>query len=110
MLTFLTEMTSNTATTEIFLPILSALAVAIGVNPLFIMIPATLSASCAFMLPVATPPNAIVFGTGEVRMHHMVRVGIFMNLIGIMLITAAIYLLGIHVFGIDLSVMPEWAR
>ncbi len=110
MLTFLTELTSNTATTEIFLPILAALAVAIGVNPLFIMIPATLSASCAFMLPVATPPNAIVFGTGEVRMHHMVRVGIFMNLIGIVLITAAMYLLGLHVFGIDLSTMPDWAR
>ena len=102
-------MTSNTATTEIFLPILAALAVAIGVNPLLIMIPATLSASCAFMLPVATPPNAIVFGTGEIKMQDMVRAGIFMNLIGVLLVTAAIYLIGVHVFGIDLSVMPDWA-
>jgi sodium-dependent dicarboxylate transporter 2/3/5 len=109
-LTFLTEITSNTATTEIFLPIMAALAVAININPLMLMIPATLSASCAFMLPVATPPNAIVFGTGEVRMPDMMRVGIFINLIGIILITSAIYLLGVHVFGIDLSVMPDWAR
>jgi len=110
MLTFLTEVTSNTATTQIFLPILAALASAITVNPLLLMIPATLSASCAFMLPVATPPNAIVFGTGEVRMQDMVRVGIIMNLIGIVLITATIYLLGVHVFGIDLSAMPAWAQ
>jgi sodium-dependent dicarboxylate transporter 2/3/5 len=109
MLTFLTEVTSNTATTQIFLPILAALAAAITVNPLLLMIPATLSASCAFMLPVATPPNAIVFGTGEVRIQDMVRVGIFMNLIGIILITATIYLLGVKVFGIDLSAMPAWA-
>jgi len=110
VVTFLTEITSNTATTEIFLPILAALAVAINVNPLLIMIPATLSASCAFMLPVATPPNAIVFGSGEVRIPDMVRIGIFLNLIGIVLITTAIYLLGLHVFGIDLSVMPDWAQ
>jgi sodium-dependent dicarboxylate transporter 2/3/5 len=110
LLTFLTEMTSNTATTEIFLPILAALAVAINVNPLLIMIPATLSASCAFMLPVATPPNAIVFGSGEVRIADMMRTGIYLNLIGIVLITATMYLLGVHVFGIDLSAMPAWAN
>lgn len=110
MLTFLTEVTSNTATTEIFLPILAALAVAINVNPLLIMIPATLSASCAFMLPVATPPNAIIFGSGEVKIPDMMRTGIFMNLIGIILITTVIYLLGVQVFGIDLSVMPDWAN
>ncbi|MCP4568880.1 MAG: SLC13/DASS family transporter [FCB group bacterium] len=108
-LTFLTELTSNTATTEIFLPILGAMSVAIGVNPLLLMIPATLSASCAFMLPVATPPNAIVFGTGEVQMRDMMRVGIYMNLIGVLLITTAIYLIGIYVFGIDPGQMPAWA-
>ncbi len=109
VLTFLTELTSNTATTEIFLPVLAALAVAINVNPLLLMIPATLSTSCAFMLPVATPPNAIVFGTGEVEIHHMMRAGIRMNLIGIILITTCMYLIGIHVFGIDFSAMPGWA-
>lgn len=110
VLTFLTELTSNTATTEIFLPILAALAVAIGVNPLLLMIPATLSTSCAFMLPVATPPNAIVFGTGEVEIRHMMRTGIMMNFVGIILITTFMYFLGMQIFGIDLSAMSAWAQ
>lgn len=109
VVTFLTELTSNTATTEIFMPILGAMAVAIGINPLMLMIPATLSASCAFMLPVATPPNAIIFGTGEVKIHDMMRAGIIMNIVGIFLITGAIYLIGIYVFDMDLSAMPTWA-
>jgi sodium-dependent dicarboxylate transporter 2/3/5 len=109
MLTFLTELTSNTATTEMVLPILGSLATAIQVNPLLLMIPATLSASCAFMLPVATPPNAIVFGTGEVRMADMIRAGILLNLIGMVLITATVYLLGTAVLNIDPSVLPDWA-
>jgi len=109
MLTFLTELTSNTATAEMVLPVLGSLGVAIQVNPLLLMVPATLSASCAFMLPVATPPNAIVFGTGEVTIQDMVRGGIILNLIGVVLITAAIYLIGIPVLGIDLSTMPAWA-
>jgi len=108
-LTFLTELTSNAATSEMALPVLGSLAVAIDVNPLLLMVPATLSASCAFMLPVATPPNAIAFGTGELPMRDMVRAGILLNLIGIVLITAAIYLLGIPALGIDLAVMPDWA-
>lgn len=109
MLTFLTELTSNTATAEMVLPVLGSLGVAIHVNPLLLMIPATLSASCAFMLPVATPPNAIAFGTGEISIQDMVRAGIVLNLIGVVLITAAIYLVGIPVLGIDLSTMPAWA-
>jgi sodium-dependent dicarboxylate transporter 2/3/5 len=109
LLTFLTELTSNTATTEMILPLLGSLAVSIQFNPLLLMIPATLSASCAFMLPVATPPNAIVFGSGEVRMADMIRAGIVLNIIGIILITAFIYLLGLSVFDIDLSQMPAWA-
>jgi sodium-dependent dicarboxylate transporter 2/3/5 len=109
LLTFLTELTSNTATTEMILPLLGSLAVSIEVNPLLLMIPATVSASCAFMLPVATPPNAIVFGSGEVRMADMVRAGLFLNLIGIITITALVYLLGLSVFDIDLNQMPAWA-
>jgi len=109
LLTFLTELTSNTATTEMVLPLLGSLAVGINVNPLLLMIPATLSASCAFMLPVATPPNAIVFGTGEVRMMDMMRVGIIMNLIGVVLITLFVYLWGTVVFSIDPAVIPNWA-
>ena len=108
-LTFLTELTSNAATIEMALPVLGSLAVAIDVNPLLLMVPATLSSSCAFMLPVATPPNAIAFGTGELSMKDMVRAGIILNLVGILLITAAIYLLGLVALGIDLNVMPDWA-
>jgi len=108
-LTFLTELTSNTATTEIFLPILGSLSATIKVNPLLLMIPATLSASCAFMLPVATPPNAIVFGSGEIAMKDMIKFGIILNLIGIILITSYMFLIGVIVFNIDLSTFPEWA-
>ena len=109
MLTFLTELTSNTATSEMILPILGSLSTAIRIHPLLLMIPATLSASCAFMLPVATPPNAIIFGTGEVRMQDMMKTGIILNLIGVVLVTLFIYLLGTTVFGIDLGQFPDWA-
>jgi len=90
------------------LPLLGSLAVSIRVHPLLLMIPTTLSASCAFMLPVATPPNAIVT-SGEVRMVDMIRAGIILNVIGIIMITAFVYLLGLSVFDIDLSQMPAWA-
>jgi len=110
MMTFLTELTSNTATTEMILPILGSLAVAIEVNPLLLMIPATLSASCAFMLPVATPPNAIIFGTDRISIQNMVKTGIILNLIGVVLITFAIYLLGNLVLNIDPGSFPGWAR
>jgi sodium-dependent dicarboxylate transporter 2/3/5 len=73
VLTFLTELTSNTATTEMALPILAATAVAIGVNPLLLMVPGTLSASLGFMMPAGTPPNAIVFGTGHLTIAQMAR-------------------------------------
>lgn len=109
MITFLTELTSNTATTEMILPLLGSLAVAIKVNPLLLMIPATLSASCAFMLPVATPPNAIVFGSGEIKMGDMIKVGIIMNLIGIVLITIFILTLGSSIFNINFQQLPGWA-
>lgn len=108
--TFLTELTSNTATAEMLLPILGALAVAIQINPLLLMIPATLSCSCAFMLPVATPPNAIIFGTSRIKVSHMARVGIYINLIGVVLITAAIFTLGRFVFGSELFTLPNWAQ
>ncbi|MFC1528204.1 SLC13 family permease [Candidatus Neomarinimicrobiota bacterium] len=107
--TFLTELTSNTATAEMLLPIIGGLAVAIKINPLFLMIPATISCSFAFMLPVATPPNAIIFGTERIKIGDMVRVGVWLNLIGAILITVSIYVIGKTVFGIDLSQFPEWA-
>ena len=108
-LTFLTELTSNTATTQIILPILGSLSGAIQANPLLLMVPATLSASCAFMLPVATPPNAIVFGSGEISMETMIRAGIILNLAGVLFITAYMFLVGTFSFGIDLCVVPDWA-
>jgi sodium-dependent dicarboxylate transporter 2/3/5 len=108
LITFLTELTSNTATAQILLPILAALAISIRINPLLLMIPGTLSCSFAFMLPVATPPNAIVFGTNRLRVSDMARMGFILNLIGAVVITLAVFLIGKTVFGIDLSTLPSW--
>jgi sodium-dependent dicarboxylate transporter 2/3/5 len=108
-LTFLTELTSNTATTEMVLPILASAGPAMGENPLLLMIPATLSASFAFMLPVATPPNAIIFGSGRLSVADMAKVGIVINIIGVVVITVLFYLLGTAVFSIEPGVVPEWS-
>jgi len=109
LVTFLTELTSNTATTEMILPILAGLAVSIEVNPLFLMLPATLSASMAFMLPVATPPNAIIFGTNRITIAEMAKTGLVINLAGAIVITILTYFLAGPVFGVhDLS-LPVWA-
>ncbi|MCY3969109.1 MAG: DASS family sodium-coupled anion symporter [Acidobacteria bacterium] len=94
LLILLTEVTSNTATTATFLPILGATAAAIQVDPLLLIVPATLAASCAFMMPVATPPNAIVFGSGEITIPQMVRAGLWLNLIGLALIVFWVYVAG----------------
>lgn len=93
LVTFLTEMTSNTATTNVLMPILAAAATASNIDPKLLMFPAALSASCAFMLPVATIPNAIVFGTGEISVKRMAAEGVVLNLIGAAVITAICYLL-----------------
>jgi solute carrier family 13 (sodium-dependent dicarboxylate transporter), member 2/3/5 len=107
--TFLTELTSNTATAEMLLPIIGGLAIAVKINPLFLMIPATISCSFAFMLPVATPPNAIIFGTNRLKISEMAKTGVWLNVIGAILITISIYVVGKAVFGIDLAQFPEWA-
>lgn len=86
-LTFLTEMTSNMATTQLFLPLLAAIAVGAGIEPELLMIPATISASFAFMLPVATPPNTIVFASGHLRISDMAKTGIYLNIIGVVITT-----------------------
>lgn len=91
--TFLTELTSNTATTTMILPILGMAAVAAKIHPLFLMVPATLAASFAFMLPVATPPNAIVFGSGWVSIPRMSKAGLILNLIGAGIVTSAVLVL-----------------
>ena len=109
LLTFLTEVTSNTATTEVLLPILAGTATAMGVHPLLLMLPATLSASCAFMLPIATPPNAIVFASGELEIRDMVRAGLILNLIGVVVIATLFFVVSSRLLGLDLSTMPIWA-
>ncbi len=87
MIIFLTELTSNTATTATFLPIVGAIAIQSGIAPIVLAVPVTLAASCAFMLPVATPPNAIVFGSGLLNIPRMARAGLVVNIIGVILVT-----------------------
>jgi sodium-dependent dicarboxylate transporter 2/3/5 len=108
LMTFLTEITSNTATTQVMLPIIAKVSQAMNINPLTLMLPATLSASCAFMLPVATPPNAIVFGSGHVTMGRMVRSGIILNFVGAALITALIYLVAKPLLDIGPQTPAHW--
>lgn len=88
---FLTEITSNLATTAMLLPVLVSLASALGVHPYFLLVGATVAASCAFMLPVATPPNAVVFGSGYLKIEDMVKKGFWMNIISIVLLTLIVY-------------------
>lgn len=110
IITFLTEMTSNTATTTMVLPILAASAVAMGQHPFLMMIGATISASCAFMLPVATPPNAIVFGSGWVTVPRMARTGFLLNLAGVAVITFMVMTMAMIAFGITPGQLPAWAE
>jgi sodium-dependent dicarboxylate transporter 2/3/5 len=92
LVTALTEATSNTATTALLMPILAAASISANIDPLVLMVPAAMSASCAFMLPVATAPNAVVFGTGQVDIQTMVRWGIWVNLLGALVITSVVWL------------------
>ncbi|XP_042647443.1 solute carrier family 13 member 2 isoform X1 [Tyto alba] len=103
-----TECTSNVATTTLFLPILASMAEAICLHPLYVMLPCTLSASLAFMLPVATPPNAIVFSYGQLRVIDMAKAGIVLNILGVLTITLAINTWGSSLF--QLQTFPSWAN
>ena len=94
--TFMTELTSNTATTTMILPVIGAAAVAAHYHPLLLMVPATLSASFAFMLPVATPPNAVVFSSGWVTIPKMSKAGLALNFIGAVLVTTLVLLIVRH--------------
>lgn len=98
---FLTEVTSNTATAATFIPVLGGVALGIGVDPMGLLVPAALAATCAFMLPVGTPPNAIAFSTGAVTIAQMARGGFVLNLVGIALITGLVYLLGGWAMGLS---------
>ncbi|MGH7966343.1 MAG: SLC13 family permease, partial [Candidatus Binatia bacterium] len=111
LITVLGEFASNTATTTLMMPVLAATATGMQVDPLLLMVPATFAASiCNFMLPSATGPNAIVFASGYITIPQMFRAGIGLDVIGILVVTAFIYLLGIPVFGIALDGSPPWAR
>jgi solute carrier family 13 (sodium-dependent dicarboxylate transporter), member 2/3/5 len=109
LVTFLTELTSNTATTEMILPVLAGLAIATQTHPLLFMLPATLSASMAFMLPAATPPNAIIFGTRRITIREMARTGFALNLLGVLITAIMVYFIGSAVFNITPGEFPEWA-
>jgi len=104
-----TEVASNTATASITIPLMASLSQAIEVSPLLLLIPATLAASCAFMLPVSTPPNAIVYGSGRIPIMKMVVAGLWLDLLSIFIVTAAVYTLGQFAFDV-LEPYPDWAR
>lgn len=104
---FLTEITSNTATASMMYPIMASLAVALGYHPYALMIAACVAASCAFMLPVATPPNAVVFGSDYLRIPDMAKAGLALNIIGAILVTLTIYFLLPFAWGVDLSSIPQ---
>ncbi len=110
LIIFLTELTSNTATSAMVMPILSAVAIGLGQSPLLLVVPAAVAASCAFMLPVATPPNAIVFGSGYVTIPQMARSGFGLNLIGVVLVVLVTYLLVFPVFDVVIGEIPAWAQ
>ena len=103
---FLTEITSNLATTAMLLPILAPMAITLGIHPYILMVGATVASSCAFMLPVATPPNAVVFGSNYLRISDMVKVGVIMNLISIIVIQLMVYFMLPIFWGFDMTKNP----
>jgi sodium-dependent dicarboxylate transporter 2/3/5 len=109
MVIFLTEITSNTATATLLVPIMGSAAVALSIHPFGPIIAGCVSASFAFMLPVATPPNAVVFGSGCLTIPQMAKAGIWLNIIGTLVITTAIIYGVPLIWGVDLSQLPAWA-
>lgn len=107
---FLTEVTSNVATASVFMPVMSGVALAMNVHPFPLLTVVCLSASCAFMLPVATPPNAIVFGSGRLLMKDMVRAGVWLNVISVAIISIYIYYVLGFSWGIDINIFPDQFR
>lgn len=107
MIMALTEITSNTATATMILPVVGALAVALNIHPFAPMIPCAMAANCAFMLPVGTPPNAIIFGTGKLKIIEMIKAGFWVNIVGTVIIILAVYYFVPIVWGIDLTSIPN---
>lgn len=108
-MTFITEINSNTATANIFLPVLATMAIAGEAHPFLLMIPGTFACSCAFMLPSGTGPNAVIFGSGRVTIPQMSQTGLWLNIISVVVVTLAMYLIAIPIFGIT-SGIPIWAK
>lgn len=108
VINFLTQLTSNTATAEMILPIMASASVAIGMNPLLLMLTATFSASMGFMMPVATPPNTIVFASERIKISDMVKAGFVLNIAGIIFVALFIYFIGTFLF--NLNTFPLWAK
>lgn len=106
---FLTEFMSNIALVTIFLPVLCSMAMAFKVDPLLLTIPVTISASCAFMLPMSTPPNAIVFASGHLQIKQMIKAGSTLNLIGIIIVVFFAYKIMPHIFKVNINSFPSWA-
>ena len=106
----LTELTSNTATASTFIPILGATAIGLGENPLILIIPATLAASCAFMMPVATPPNAIAYASGYLNIKDMIKAGVWINLISFLIILVIVYTILGPVFDVKIGEIPDWVK
>lgn len=110
LILFLTEITSNTATATMILPVVAALAMALDIHPFALMIPCAMAANCAFMLPVGTPPNAIIFATNKLTILEMVKTGAAMNIIASLLIVLAVYFLVPVIWGLDLTSVPAAFR
>jgi len=102
------QFTTNVATVNTLMPILAGASLELGIDPRLLMIPAAVSASCAFMLPIGTPPNAIVFSSGLIPMGRMVRYGILLNVAGVAIVTVATFLLLVPQLGISLTDLPSW--
>ncbi|WP_263597509.1 SLC13 family permease [Pelagicoccus enzymogenes] len=106
----LTELTSNTATAATFLPIVGAVAISLGQNPLLFLVPTALAANCSYMMPVGTPPNAIVFGSGSLTLPQMAKSGFLLNVSLVPIVIVLVWLLGPYVFDLRLDVLPSWGR
>lgn len=106
----LTELTSNTATAATFLPVTGALALSLGENPLLFLVPTALAANCSYMLPVGTPPNAIVYGSGRISLPQMARAGFILNVALVPIVVGLLLLLGPLIFDITGGSVPDWAR
>jgi sodium-dependent dicarboxylate transporter 2/3/5 len=108
IVSLLTEVTSNTAMASVMIPIMAVTSLSMGINPLYLMIAATFAASMAFMLPVATPPNAVAYGSGYITMHNMMRTGWVLNVIGIVIVTVAMFTIITWALGMTPDI-PVWA-